>query len=514
MSRAGTIFWFAHHEGRLAWREWLWLMSGRRRSGRKLAWAVFAIALFLHGFAYLLVYRNADLLRAPADKRMLVMLTGTLALYGSLMLSQAIEAVTRAFYARGDLDLILSSPVAAWRLFAVRIGAITVPIAATSLALAAPFVDILAWFVGLRWLAAYGVIAALAMVAVAVAVMFTVGLFRIIGPRRTRFCAQIVAAVIGGSFAIGVQLAAILAYGTTSRVVFLQSAAVIRYAPDGASILWWPARAVLGDWLALAVVLGIGAIMLAATICVFAPRFGQLARAIGGVSQNPTRQRRRSSGFRTTSPARALRGKEWTLLRRDPWLMSQSLMQLLYLLPPAFLLGHAFYGGHAASALLVPILIMAAGQLAGGLAWLAISGEDAPDLIASAPVTNPCVLRAKTEAVAGMLAIVFGPFVVALAVVAPISALVTALGVAAAAASATSIQFWFRVQAKRSHLRRRQTSSRIATLAEALSACSWAGAGALAAASTWLAVLPGLIALAIVAGAWIISPAENTKLAA
>ena len=34
----------------------------------------------------------------------------------------------------------------------------------------------------------------------------------------------------------------------------------------------------------------------------------------------------------------------------------------------------------------VPVLVMAAGQLAGGLAWLAISGEDAPDLVATAPV--------------------------------------------------------------------------------------------------------------------------------
>jgi ABC-2 type transport system permease protein len=391
----------------------------------------------------------------------------------------------------------------------VRIGAITATIAATSLLLAAPVINILTWLGGLHWLAGYGVIAALAMGAVAVAIVLTVALFHTIGPRRTRLCAQIVAAVIGASFAIGVQLAAILSYGIPSRFVFLQSAAVTRYAPDAGSTLWWPARAILGDLLALAVVFGIGAIMLTATICVFAPRFGRLALATAGVSQPPARQGRRASGFRRTSPRRALRSKEWTLLQRDPWLMSQSLMQLLYLLPPAFLLRHGFYGGGGAVALLVPILIMAAGQLAGGLAWLAISGEDAPDLIASAPVTNAYVLRAKTEAVTGVLAIVFGPFVVALAVVAPIFALVTALGVASAAASATSIQFWFRIQAKRSYLRRRQTSSRIATFAEALSSCSWAGAGALAVASTWLAVIPGVIGLAIVAGVWIISPAAG-----
>ena len=55
MSRPGTIFWFAHHEGRLAWREWLWLMSGRRQSGRRLALGLIAFALFLHCFAYLVV---------------------------------------------------------------------------------------------------------------------------------------------------------------------------------------------------------------------------------------------------------------------------------------------------------------------------------------------------------------------------------------------------------------------------------------------------------------------------
>ena len=67
------------------------------------------------------------------------------------------------------------------------------------------------------------------------------------------------------------------------------------------------------------------------------------------------------------------------------WLVSQTLMQILYLLPPAFLLWRSFEGSEALL-VLVPVLVMAAGQLAGGLAWLAISGEDAPDLVASAPV--------------------------------------------------------------------------------------------------------------------------------
>ena len=110
-----------------------------------------------------------------------------------------------------------------------------------------------------------------------------------------------------------------------------------------------------------------------------------------------------------------LRQKEWTLLLRDPWLVSQTLMQLLYLLPPALLLWRSYGEGTGALVVLVPVLVMAAGQLAGGLAWLAISGEDAPDLVATAPVLARSIVRAKIEAVLGGIAIAFAPFIAALA---------------------------------------------------------------------------------------------------
>jgi ABC-2 type transport system permease protein len=266
--------------------------------------------------------------------------------------------------------------------------------------------------------------------------------------------------------------------------------------------------------MALVTLLGTGIVALAAAIRVFAPRFGRLALAASSAGSNVARrQDSRRSRFRNASPDHALRWKEWVLLLRDPWLMSQTLMQLLYLLPAAFLVWHNFYGGSDLSALLVPILIMTAGQLGGGLAWLAVSGEDAPDLIASAPVSAVRVFRAKIEAVLGGVGVVFGPFIVALVIAAPFAALVALAGVVMAAASATAIQYWFRAQARRSLFRRRQTSSRVATIAEALSSTGWAGTGALAATGTWLAVVPGVLVLAIVAAAWMISPARGASVA-
>src|SRR5712692_8914416 len=82
---------------------------------------------------------------------------------------------------------------------------------------------------------------------------------------------------------------------------------------------------------------------------------------------------------------------------------------------------------------------MAAGQLAGGLSWLAISGEDAPDLVATAPVSAGRIVRAKIEAVMGGIAIVFLPFIAALAWLSPFHAVIAGIGIIVAAASAIQI---------------------------------------------------------------------------
>jgi len=509
VTRAGTLTWFAQHECRLAWRDWLSMMTaGRRRRTRTVAIAIAAFAIFMHFVAFAMIGRFADVAAVP-DKLTLVVVTGSALLSWSLMLSQALESVTRAFYARADLDLILSSPAAARRLFSVRIAAMAFSTVAMAMLLAAPFINALVVRGGLRWLGAYGVVAAMGVTATALAVALTIALFHLIGPRRTRLVAQIAAAVIGAVFVIGLQAGAILSYGTLSRIAFLESDTVMTLAPALDSFVWWPARAILGDAAALAVVLGASLLLLGSTILFFAPRFAHHAIAAAGISSGAVRQRRGSARFRRVSPTGALRRKEWTLLRRDPWLLSQTLMQVLYLVPPALLLWRNFSGGAGTLVLLSPVLIMAAGQLAGGLAWLAISGEDAPDLIASAPVSARHVLRAKVEAVMGAIALVFAPFVIVLSVAAPFGALVSAVGILAATASATAIQLWFRTQAKRSHFRRRQTSSRIATFAEALSSIGWAATGALAAAGTWLALITGVMTIAILAGTRLISPARN-----
>lgn len=504
MSRAATLSWFARHEFRLAWREWLAMMTGGRRRRRAAVIGLIVFAAVMHLPAYAVIGRFAGL-RAPLDKSSLIVITSTIFLAWALMLSQAIESVTRVFYARADLDLIMSSPVKLVNLFSVRIAAIALTVTGMALLFSAPFVDVLVLGGGARWLAAFGVVIAVGLSAAAVAIAVTLALFRLIGPARTRLVAQVLAAIIGAGFVIALQIAAILSYGTLSRFAVLTSGTAAAIAPDADSSLWWPARAVLGDPQALLLLLSASLVLLAAVMAIFSPRFADTA--IGASAQAiSSRRGRATAAFRRGSRQQALRRKEFLLLRRDPWLISQTLMQLLYLVPPALLLWRSFSNRSTAIMVITPVLVMAAGQLAGGLAWLTISGEDAADLVATAPLPPSRVLRAKIEVVLISIGVIFAPLIAALGFAAPLEALVTAGGVIVAATSATAIQLWFRMQAKRSQFRRRQTSSRLATFAEAFSSIGWAATSALALSLPLVAAMSGLMTTLIIAAAWKLSP--------
>ncbi len=493
MQPAGIV-WFAAHEARLAWRDWR-LLSGR---GRGMLVALALAFVLLHAIAGLIMHPAPDLAIHPT-KDALVMIVSTLVLSWSLMLSQALELVTRAFYARGDLELILSSPVEVWRLFAVRIVAMAVTLATMSLAIAAPFIDVLAWRGGARWLALYPEVMALATFAVTVAIVAVVAMLRTFGPKRTRVIAQIASAFIAAIFVVILQIGAIRSLGVADRMRFLSSPSVQANLPDPENPVWGLGYAAMGYPVSLGILVGAAVLALLVVIAIYAPRFHRYVLAAGDIAHQ--RGARGGDGFGpASSPAQVLRRKEWALLRRDPWLVSQTLVQLLYLMPAGYALWRVF-SVHigAVAVVVVPVLVTVSGQFAGGLAWLAISGEDAPDLIGTAPVPASLVVRAKFEATVGGTLAVFAPFLLVLLTLAPRGALAATAGIVLAAGSATAIQYWYRLQATRGRIRRRQTASRLTTYTEAIVSMSWAGAAAIAVANIWLAFVPAIVALLVLA---------------
>jgi ABC-2 type transport system permease protein len=156
--------------------------------------------------------------------------------------------------------------------------------------------------------------------------------------------------------------------------------------------------------------------------------------------------------------------------------------------------------------ILAPVLVMAFGQLAGGLSWLALSGEDAHDLVATAPLAPRQQLRAKVEAVLAVIAAGSAPFLLALAISSPRGAVISAFGIAVASLAAIVIQMWFKVAAKRSMFRRRQVASRAATFSEAFSSIFWAGATGFAVSASWFALVFVALALLTLGVTWLIRP--------
>ncbi len=495
----GTISWFTRHELNLAWRDFMRMMAAGRKVRQHRILAFMAIAaVILHFIAYG-VLSPALLGGIKPDLPTLVMVTGTGLLIFSLMMSQALEMVTRAFYARSDLDLILSSPVSITRLFAVRVGAIAFSTTMLSLLLFAPAINILAWYDGAKWLAGYPLLFAIGFLATALSLAITAALFSTVGAKKTRLIAQIVAAVVGAGFIIGIQLAALSSLGTVSRFEFFASSAVLDAVPPIGNLVWMPASALMGDKFALVLTMLIATGVLLSAISAFAEKFGERVLAARSFAGATVVRKRNETPFRSRSAASHLRHKEWQLLMRDHWLVSQSLMQILYLLPPAYMLWQGFGNAGVLNMVLVPILVMATGQLAGGLAWLAISGEDAPDLVATAPVPPNAITGAKAEAVLGAIAMVTAPIVAVLLFMDIKLALITTAFILVSTLSATYVQLWFKSQAKRSNFRRRQTSSKIATITEAFSSILWAATAGLVSVGSWFATIPALLAFGVLA---------------
>ena len=506
---APAIGWFAAHEARLAWRDLVALATAGRP--RRAAIVVAVLAALGAGFQWWIAATIAPHagtgMTDSVEVRLLVL--GAAVMMASLMFSQALESVTRAYYARGDLDLLLTAPASTDQVFAVRSCVIALQTAGLSLVIVAPMVNALVWHDGPHWLAAYAVVFALAALATSGAIWTTLLLFRTAGPARTRLIAQIVAAIVGAAFIIAIQIVSIAMGSGLSRTAALLDPTVVAAVPGAGSFLWWPVRAASGDVVALAPFVALGLTVLGWTIRVSSKRFGHDALSTAGRSDTASGASRPSAGFaRRQTLDGALMAKEWRLLARDPWLMSQSLQQILYLIPPALLL-YVSYGAAEGTALVVVAFVtMAAGQLAGGLAWVTISGEDAHELIATAPVRPSRILAAKVKAVGTVVGLVIAPLGAGLAFFDPRAAGALIAGCACAAASTVAIQLWCRRQMNRSLFRRRQVSSRLATFGEAIVAILWAGAAAIFLVQPVLAAIPAAVACLALGLVYLMRPAD------
>lgn len=470
--RAGSALWLLRHELRL----YVFRMGGKqaKRRGPSVATLiVMGLALLgLHAFAWTILPALGGELdtRAPP---LVIGVTLLFALAFSMMLSQGLKASIEVLFERGDLDLLLSSPLPSRSIFIVRLAANVIGTASLYLFLLAPFANVGLLIGQPRWLAIYPTVLGAAAVAASLSMLLTLGLVRLIGIRRTRVAAQVLGALVGALFFLLSQVYANSAGAMQRRLATWMGehmAPGAALGPD--SLVWLPGRAVLGE---LAPQLGIAALGLAAFFLTANFTHGFFVR---GVQQAVSLVRNAApprNGVRYRfgrGLSRTVMLKEWRLIARDPQLISQVLLQLLYMLPLCFMLvfkGKTMVPGLGAS------LTFLCTSLTTALAWLMIAAEDAPDLLRAAPAAPSTVARAKlAAAVLPALLLVAAP----LAWVGwrqPLSALLLGVCVTGATVAAALVVRWCARPAARSDFRSRGKGNFLSHFFELGVSMAWTG---------------------------------------
>ncbi len=242
----------------------------------------------------------------------------------------------------------------------------------------------------------------MAMLATSIGLGLTLLSFRTIGPRRTRIVVQILAVLVGMGIMVAIYLPRILSSGPVGgpgRGGDPWSAGVKSLMTGSGGyreLLVTPAHWVMQGFLPTVAFFVAAAALLALAIHLLGDRIVSAMTAVSGVSVRRSSRSAAAStpqfrhGFRTV-----IVFKELKLIARDPYLIAQLLQQGLFTLPATFALWRVRAGDMPLA--WIALVVLAAG-IAGPLSWITLTAEDAPDLLASAPISRAALIRAKIEA--------------------------------------------------------------------------------------------------------------------
>ncbi len=164
--------------------------------------------------------------------------------------------------------------------------------------------------------------------------------------------------------------------------------------------------------------------------------------------------------------------KELKLIARDPLLIAKSLVQGVALVPLMLLLVRK----SQLAGLLGASLVLLASMLAGIFAWIAVSGEEAPDLLGSSPVDDDRLRWLKVAAALLPVGVLCTPFLAWYAYLSWRLFAIVVVFLTLSLASAGVIQVWTGVPGSGRDLRVRNRKNILANLVESMATFGWAGA--------------------------------------
>lgn len=371
-----SVAWLCRHEWRLQIK--LWGLERYR-------WLVIAPLVAGCAIGLLLAIRLRDLPPQP-DVQLIWIVTLTFTFVATLMLSQALLQATRTLFSNSDMAFFMTAPVSANRVFAAKLLGIAAGVLTLYGAFILPIVIPIALLHYAPLLGAVPMLVALSLWSSAFAMLLLIAVARVCGPRVAQVFGNIGAAVFGGLFFLIAQLT----FSGSRGGGFLAS-------KPGSSSNWTMeqpllvlAHGALGDVRVLVITVVATAVILWATV----RSSGNFVRAI-------LQDVRVTSSYGTSAsrgpngPFGAIVAKELRVLGRERELLFQVTLRLMYLVPLIYLV---IQGKEQDPFFLAGSVAFLTGQLCSSIAWLMISGEDAPELLATAPLPRTLIHRAKLTA--------------------------------------------------------------------------------------------------------------------
>ena len=345
-------------------------------------------------------------------------------------------------------------------------------------------------------------LAVLALLATTAGFAVTFALLRFTSVRRTRALANTFATLIGATVFLAGQSRSLLPPGSSDR--FWRS-----FAPSlqpAAGLAWLPARAALGE---PAPMLGLAALAVAAcALSCWALQhwFATGAQAvIAGPASRSAALRADRRLFRPGATA-ALLAKELRLLRRYPGLTGLAAYYLIYLVPAALTLWRSTGGGPDAP-LLGAAPVLSAGELARLFVSVTMMGDEAAELVRTAPVRLWAAERAKLAAAALGVTLILALPVGGLALSLPAAVPEMAAGICGNVGCNLMLGLWRPAPIRRSDLRRNHKGwGGLVNLAGFVFSACWSIATWQMLRGSWWALPP--VGLALV-GLWLCRPTEK-----
>ena len=152
-------------------------------------------------------------------------------------------------------------------------------------------------------------------------------------------------------------------------------------------------------------------------------------------------------------------------------------------------------------------------KLAGALSWIALSANDAPDFLATAPIARSAIERGKVAAIGQPIALILALPLIGLGFASPWAGRCALLFGAGAIASSALVNLWRQAPSRRGLVLRRHSQSKLVGLMEHLVSILWAVAAAIALIGSWAVLVPLAAVAAVLAINWkwvaIASPARS-----